>query len=1151
MKKPRFIGRSAELQLLKDLWGKACEGHPQVVNLVADTGVGKTRLVQAFYEWLITDSEQVEGIESQHYWPNDLGAGRQRLVNPPLERFNSFDLKNGHIPWLWWGMYWTDADGENECGLVRFHEFIDVHLGMLELQQDAYRRDFVSVRDALKDEAIGLVAGLIPGGSQVLSVFDLAKKLHANRKERHEATKGLANQDKSRQEALAESVINRLKIVFNRRQKGISQVPLVLFLDDVHFATDISRDGFSLQFLDRLMRQAGQERWPLLVLSTHWRGPWQAHRNGPALKEGKPWRRIMMELDADQSLKTPEIHTLKLKNIPREGLRSVVLDQLPGLNREDQDKILDQVDNVRWLVEVLNALSDSAENFESQDRKCPLNDHGHRRLERLLKTRGYLEVIRQRLEGDAMQDVRAVLGATAWHAHELEFVSSLASAFGEELVRQGALPSIEIDPSQQVLQVLLRALDPSALLEGQVEDNLLPSLVRFPERGYLEISKELFDPKYLPSLRLALGQEVLKWMQGQSDKPPRWEKLGNTRQQRAFLGIAIEVLGRLQPQLSEKQCEELEVAKKILLRRLKNGKISEGELQEQLQEARQELLDEAIEPRLTDAAQWQAVAMAELVYILYQEDDVRAWKIAFELAEHPQLSAALRSIDLAASYRLVRCWEEKADCWPKARNLLSDLIKRQAALVEAQDTSSRLRRLARFLRRLAVLEKQAGDKEQARVTYHRCLVIHERLVSEYGETPQRLEDLACSLRDLVVIDYNCGYVDKAKEGCQRLLDIYSQVQDELGECPELLEGNSFALLIKGRINQNENEYESSRISYQRCLEIRKNLIERLGESPELIRNLSNVYLIIADLDKDEGAIDKARAGYQRSISLHENMIVKFGELPERLLSLSIALERLAKLNKEADYTDHALACYQRNLEIQERMILAFGENPERIKNMKRTLSHLETLAGTIISLADRDRAAGETEKARAGYKCGLAIWEKCLTELGGTSERLQRITAPLLRLSDLDRSDGDAHQARAGYQRSVEVWESLLEKFGETPARLRNLTIALERLGYQYWYVGSSDLAQESYQRCLAIRQRLIAEFGESPQRLLDLTKTLEYLANLQREAGNVDQAREIFQKSLDIQRRLLVEFGESDERLRAIAKTQKRLADLIITIDP
>src|SRR5262249_28548795 len=58
----RFAGRDAELEQLRDALGRAGQGHGQVVAVVGDPGVGKSRLVWEFthsyrlHDWLIVQS---------------------------------------------------------------------------------------------------------------------------------------------------------------------------------------------------------------------------------------------------------------------------------------------------------------------------------------------------------------------------------------------------------------------------------------------------------------------------------------------------------------------------------------------------------------------------------------------------------------------------------------------------------------------------------------------------------------------------------------------------------------------------------------------------------------------------------------------------------------------------------------------------------------------------------------------------------------------------------------------------------------------------------------------------------------------------------------------------------------------------------------
>ena len=81
-----FIGRDTELGTLQEAWHRAKAGHPQMVVLWGETGLGKTRVVQEFYGWL--SETNVE--DPRRHWPDTLQIGRSLELSPPA---GNVDLK--------------------------------------------------------------------------------------------------------------------------------------------------------------------------------------------------------------------------------------------------------------------------------------------------------------------------------------------------------------------------------------------------------------------------------------------------------------------------------------------------------------------------------------------------------------------------------------------------------------------------------------------------------------------------------------------------------------------------------------------------------------------------------------------------------------------------------------------------------------------------------------------------------------------------------------------------------------------------------------------------------------------------------------------------------------------------------------------------
>ena len=103
-----FTGRDAELERLLAHWESVRAGDgPRVVVLLAEPGLGKTRLAQELYARLVAREQG----GAPGYWPPTLGEDGDNLrVNPPLEACD----QGAPLPFLWWGLRLTDPGGRNQ-----------------------------------------------------------------------------------------------------------------------------------------------------------------------------------------------------------------------------------------------------------------------------------------------------------------------------------------------------------------------------------------------------------------------------------------------------------------------------------------------------------------------------------------------------------------------------------------------------------------------------------------------------------------------------------------------------------------------------------------------------------------------------------------------------------------------------------------------------------------------------------------------------------------------------------------------------------------------------------------------------------------------------------------------------------------------------
>ena len=793
-----FVGREKEREKLLNWWKEAQKGKPQIVTLIADTGVGKTRLVQELYEE-IARQHQSSCDKSTPYWPASLGEARQRTVNPKTESFSAIrDRGQVQIPYLWWGMYWTDQPNETGTAFIDSSHILDQHLKVLALDsrwsyvgkffgisleegiQSAAQTAAEAAGAAVAAEAVPLLGKAVKGVRAVLS----------HHRERQITAKSGAERVIHNGEEAGNRVLAGLKEIFESK----SPIPLLLFADDIHFS---KADQESLVFLEILINMARSKGWPLMVVATHWKAQWNedSEASGPSIS--KSWRRITEALTSIDSVtadagKGIGVHHISLKNMERPELKTIALSRNPKLSAEDINSILDRVDNPRWLTEVLLALNKNAY-FDSTDQGVGLNDVGRARRDKALEAQDYLGVIRDRLDHPDMKDVCIVLSTMANYAYGLEFLTDLAESLQPELVDRKLLPE-ERGSTGRIKDILKRALDPAALIDGQMVGDAISGPVRFPERGYLEVAREFAPVEHIDGLRRTLGYFLIGLFQPDAQGIAKWKsKFEDALSKRVFLGTSVGVLQRLVPKFSESQ--ELERAN--LANALAEA-VADGDMTPQIRDKRLAKKDEellASNPNnVHEAARYHVLAMVELIALLGSEGRSDALALGNELASLPGLDLETAEWPDHCLEHVLLVWAYDADHWPLARRLIRASITRlDRQLQQVQVTPERLSDKASFIQRLADLDEAAGDATTARRGVEQVLAILDRLLSHFGETPERLRDKAMALRRLAYLDEAAGGALAARRGFEQGLAIWERLLTDFGETPERLRGKAIYL----------------------------------------------------------------------------------------------------------------------------------------------------------------------------------------------------------------------------------------------------------------------------------------------------------------------------------------------------------------------
>ena len=444
-----FVGRQAELERLQLAWRKAKSGDAQFVVLLAETGMGKTRLVQRFYDWL-SENEDIPGVEG--YWPATLGSdGKSLRVNPKFPEEQAIRP----VPWMWWGLRFSSDVDEIACGLQRSLALLSPHI--VALQKEKESRDETLQLGLNSLAAVAGILGMVQFGPVLAPVVGLlgnysalkdnietlfsAKKLVGIKKE---TGVGIAQREQTEQEDMVERLTAYFSALLRSDGHQGASIPIVLVIDDAQWI-----DADSLAFIDQLYRKAQANDWPLLIICTHWEREWNEQQ-----LTADPSESVAAYVAQNPQVFPMPWEPLCIGKVEADGCRRILAGALPGLTTAQQQLILDRVDgNPGYLSDLLTLLTTSKKKFfEGNNPRNPLRGSAEKNLATLTSLDHYQ--LNQERFGDLEEDLKALLG---WASYQgTRFVDDLTLEIAKRLAADNAT-----DP-----EYLGQAQNPYALIDA-------------------------------------------------------------------------------------------------------------------------------------------------------------------------------------------------------------------------------------------------------------------------------------------------------------------------------------------------------------------------------------------------------------------------------------------------------------------------------------------------------------------------------------------------------------------------------------------------------------------------------------------------------------------------------------------------------------
>lgn len=470
----KFCGRKLQLDQLIALWRLATDiekPHPQIVVITAERGIGKTRLALEFYRWL---SEHVDAAGGSGYWPDTTAVvGRNLEVNPDARKCN-FEVK---IPYLWWGLRAGDPGAPNGVAgdaIATYDMYLLPHLAALLVRARMHGRAW-EVSKAWGEVGLDLISGVLQLDKiasvckAVLKTAELACGISTNAAR----TQALENSF-----ARSIAVFEDLERAFAPGTATYARTPGVVFVDDAQFA---HKDAALPAFLERLMNAAVMQRWPMLIIVSHWKGDVLSELmpNTPTfthiLEHARTGSSVVGGLGANLPggyLSDDSLVEINLQAV--DDLSPALREKLPGLTETQSEAILTPIGgNPRFLEQVTEYLLEHKSFFENYDASGPLTSNGLNETLKAARSREIFELVLRRLQ-DAPEDVQETICLASLQG--VRFANDLVEELSRKYLGRSARESLR------------QAEDPYSMLIGT--KHFEEGVGQFAERLFYEVAQQ-------------------------------------------------------------------------------------------------------------------------------------------------------------------------------------------------------------------------------------------------------------------------------------------------------------------------------------------------------------------------------------------------------------------------------------------------------------------------------------------------------------------------------------------------------------------------------------------------------------------------------------------------------------------------------------
>ena len=1060
-----FFGREEELATLRQLWDQATTkdangayGGPRMAMILAETGYGKTRLIQALYQQLTKDP--LWDPAEVNYWPDAFQElSNQLRVNPDMTKHSP----NGPPRFLWAGMRWFSPEERNveerTCSLPEIRNVLRTHVEISRRHSDVWTKLKAKAGKAIKTDGISEATeqivdflgipfgGLLLKGVKAIGNLATAK---SSRSFREESEKKAMD--------ITEELLGDFREIFGAIGSGGIVLPTILFLDDAQRI-----DPITFKFIGQLWREAYSKKWPLFVVITHWERNWRELLRKP-------------ENEHESSLvyftNKKGVHFIDLGPSSNNDLEGYLKQKLTGLTEEQRKLLLDKSGgNFLSLVENVGFLLQNLENFENENSKNKLSEAGKNEV--ITWPEG-----RQQRIGDMFNKLKTnekkILG---WG-------SQLGKRFIENVVVDFArTQGIEGDPKQ----LLAECIDPLVIL-GKASENIR----EFRHQAFqIEASKyfKTYHSRLETQLKSTLQKHLSQWVNNSFTSAGGLVEIDETdedqninaviflesSERRDLLEMAVR---EFKPENGQAKDLDTWIRAVYLLISID----SENNLWDLVREKGNlikevdwhglliSVLNLSLRNILTDSLETSgAIRSAKRIRqnILHQQ------KLLCGLHKSPEslhdVSASLLNIgDIEVAERNL----------DTAKKLYYESLEISRKLAEQLNTPESLRDVSISLNRIGDVERAERHLDRARTLYYESLEISRKL-AEQLKTQDALRDLSYLLERIGGIEQEERDWDKTKLLYAESLDIKRKLAEQL-KTPDSLREVYFSLGLIANLEKAQGNLGNARALYFEGLQIAEKLTEQIN-TPESFREFSISFGRIGDIEKAEEKLDSARTHFAKSLKITRKLAEQLNT-PESLRDFCHSLERSGGIERAKEQ------------KMETKLLSEVLRIAKELEESPNTSESLSDVSDSLERIGDIEQAEGHLHYARELYSESLKIRRK-LEEQLKTPKALRNVSVSLERIGAIEVKE-NLNNAKPYFTESLGIARKVA-KILDTPEALQNVSVSLERIGLIERAEGNLECAKGFYSESFEISRNLTDQFN-IPDFINGKIWTLQQLAHVQ-----------------------------------------------------